>query len=39
VSIPATFKTAHMHDNAAAGAPPWFGPEERARVIELAAAL
>jgi aryl-alcohol dehydrogenase-like predicted oxidoreductase len=39
VSIPATFKTAHMLDNAAAGAPPWFGPEERARVIELAAAL
>ena len=39
VSIPATFKTAHMRDNAAAGVPPWFGPEERARVVELAAAL
>ena len=39
VSIPATFKPAHMRDNAAAGAPPWFGPEERARVVELAAAL
>lgn len=39
VSIPATFKTAHMRDNAAAGAAPWFGPEERSRVVELAAAL
>ena len=39
VSIPATFKTTHMRDNALAGAPPWFGPDERARVAELAASL
>ena len=39
VSIPATFKSAHMRDNAAAGAPPWFGAEERARVVELAVGL
>lgn len=37
VAIPATFKLDHMRDNAAAGAPPWFGPSERARVAELAA--
>ena len=39
VSIPATFKTAHMRDNTLAGAPPWFGPEERERVVALAAEL
>ena len=39
VSIPATFKTAHMRDNAAAGSAPWFGPAERSRVVELAAVL
>jgi aryl-alcohol dehydrogenase-like predicted oxidoreductase len=36
VAIPATFKMDHMRDNAAAGAPPWFGPEERALVVKLA---
>ncbi|HEY0871965.1 MAG TPA: aldo/keto reductase [Vicinamibacterales bacterium] len=36
VAIPATFKTDHMRANAAAGNPPWFGPEERQRVLELA---
>ena len=35
VAIPATFKTDHMRDNAAAGRPPWFGPDERARVVKL----
>jgi hypothetical protein len=38
VAIPATFKTAHMQENAAAGSPPWFGAEEQARVVRLAAA-
>jgi aryl-alcohol dehydrogenase-like predicted oxidoreductase len=36
VSIPATFSTDHMRANARAGAPPWFGPEERDRVARLA---
>ena len=36
VAIPATFKTDHMRDNAAAGSPPWFGPGERQRVLDLA---
>jgi len=36
VSIPATFNTQHMRDNSAAGAPPWFGPEERAAIARLA---
>ena len=36
VAIPATSSAAHMRDNAAAGEPPWFGPEERAYVSELA---
>ena len=36
VAIPATFKTQHMRDNAGAGRAPWFGPEERARVVRLA---
>lgn len=39
VAIPATFKTQHMRDNAAAGRAPWFGPEERARVVRLAGTL
>ena len=36
VAIPATSTAAHMHENAAAGKPPWFGPEERAYVEKLA---
>ncbi len=36
VAIPATFSVDHMRDNAAAGNPPWFGPEERDRVVRLA---
>jgi aryl-alcohol dehydrogenase-like predicted oxidoreductase len=36
VAIPATSSVAHMRDNAAAGSPPWFGPDERAYVEELA---
>ena len=36
VAIPATFKVAHMRDNAAAGTAPWFGPDERARIVRLA---
>ena len=36
VAIPATSSAAHMRDNAAAGVPPWFGPEERAYVSRLA---
>lgn len=39
VAIPATFKIEHMRDNAAAGEAPWFGPEERARVVRLARQL
>lgn len=35
-AIPATSSAGHMRDNAAAGAPPWFGPEERAYVARLA---
>lgn len=38
VAIPATSDAQHMRDNAAAGAPPWFGPEERALVVRLAGA-
>jgi aryl-alcohol dehydrogenase-like predicted oxidoreductase len=38
VAIPATSQSAHAVDNAAAGTPPWFGPEERALVSRLAAA-
>jgi aryl-alcohol dehydrogenase-like predicted oxidoreductase len=37
VAIPATFDTEHMRENAAAGSGPWFGAEERARVVRLAA--
>jgi aryl-alcohol dehydrogenase-like predicted oxidoreductase len=36
VAIPATSKPERMSENAAAGEPPWFGPEERAYVAELA---
>jgi hypothetical protein len=36
VAIPATTSAAHMRDNAAAGEPPWFGPDERAYVARLA---
>jgi aryl-alcohol dehydrogenase-like predicted oxidoreductase len=36
VAIPATSTPAHMRENAAAGDPPWFGPEERAYVARLA---
>jgi aryl-alcohol dehydrogenase-like predicted oxidoreductase len=35
VAIPATSSAAHMHANAAAGDPPWFGDEERAYVAKL----
>lgn len=36
VVIPATRDPAHARSNAAAGSPPWLGPEERARVERLA---
>lgn len=36
VAIPATSSPERMRENAAAGAPPWFGPEERALVSRLA---
>jgi aryl-alcohol dehydrogenase-like predicted oxidoreductase len=36
VTIPATSKVEHMHENATAGAPPWFGRAERAYVERLA---
>jgi aryl-alcohol dehydrogenase-like predicted oxidoreductase len=36
VAIPATSKPERMRENAAAGQPPWFGPEERAYVGRLA---
>jgi aryl-alcohol dehydrogenase-like predicted oxidoreductase len=35
--IPATRDPQHARDNAAAGAPPWFGPDEREYVARLAA--
>jgi aryl-alcohol dehydrogenase-like predicted oxidoreductase len=38
VAIPATSSTAHMAQNAAAGAPPWFGEQERSLVARLAGA-
>jgi aryl-alcohol dehydrogenase-like predicted oxidoreductase len=38
VAIPATSSPARMAENAAAGAPPWFGPDERALVARLAGA-
>jgi aryl-alcohol dehydrogenase-like predicted oxidoreductase len=37
VAIPATSNPVHMRDNANAGSPPWFGPEEREYVARLAA--
>lgn len=36
VAIPASANPAHVLENAAAGQPPWFGPEERAYVAGLA---
>lgn len=35
VAIPATSSAAHMRANAAAGQPPWFGPDERAYIGRL----
>jgi diketogulonate reductase-like aldo/keto reductase len=37
VAIPATSRAERTDENARAGEPPWFGPEERALVSELAA--
>jgi diketogulonate reductase-like aldo/keto reductase len=37
VAIPATSRAERMTENARAGEPPWFGPDERALVAELAA--
>jgi aryl-alcohol dehydrogenase-like predicted oxidoreductase len=37
VAIPATSKPGRINENAAAGDPPWFGPEERDLVARLAA--
>ena len=39
VVIPATSSAAHMRENAGAGAPPWFGPDERAYVARVAIGL
>jgi aryl-alcohol dehydrogenase-like predicted oxidoreductase len=36
VAIPATTSVAHARSNAAAGTPPWFGPDERRLVERLA---
>lgn len=36
VVIPATASAEHMRSNAAAGSPPWFGPDERAYVARVA---
>ena len=36
VAIPATSHPERMAENAAAGNPPWFGPEERVLVTRLA---
>jgi aryl-alcohol dehydrogenase-like predicted oxidoreductase len=36
VAIPATSKPERVRENALAGRPPWFGPEERAYVAKLA---
>jgi diketogulonate reductase-like aldo/keto reductase len=38
VVIPATSKPERARENAAAGSPPWFGPDERAYVEQLAGA-
>lgn len=37
VAIPASSRPERMTENAASGAPPWFGPDERALVARLAA--
>jgi aryl-alcohol dehydrogenase-like predicted oxidoreductase len=37
VAIPATSRAERLGENARAGEPPWFGPDERALVSELAA--
>jgi aryl-alcohol dehydrogenase-like predicted oxidoreductase len=39
VAIPATRNPSHARENAEAGAPPWFGPEERRLVEEIASEL
>ena len=39
VAIPATSNVAHLEENAAAGDPPWFGPQERALVLRLAKSI
>jgi diketogulonate reductase-like aldo/keto reductase len=36
VAIPATSKPGHVHENAAAGVPPWLGQEERDYITRLA---
>ena len=36
VAIPATSRVDHLRANAAAGTPPWLGPEERAYIVRLA---
>jgi hypothetical protein len=36
VAIPATTHPERVRENAAAGSPPWFGPEERRYVEKLA---
>ena len=36
VAIPATSRVDHLRANAAAGTPPWLGPEERAYIARLA---
>jgi hypothetical protein len=38
VAIPATRSPEHARSNAKAGSPPWFGPEERDLVEQLAMA-
>ncbi len=38
VSLTATAQPGRLADSAAAGSPPWFGPEERAHVLRLATA-
>jgi aryl-alcohol dehydrogenase-like predicted oxidoreductase len=38
VAIPATFDLDHVRENAEAGQPPWFGPDERDYVARLAGA-
>jgi len=37
VAIPATSRAERAAENARAGEPPWFGPDERALVVDLAA--